>query len=89
MRTEAERKAPGKVDDRFAGKLFVLTGKLEAMTRDEARSLIEAKGGRVVSTVSKKTDFVVSGEESGSKLDKAKELNVKVINEAEFAEILK
>ena len=59
------------------------------MTRDEARSLIEAKGGRVVSTVSKKTDFVVSGEESGSKLDKAKELNVKVIGEAEFAEILK
>ncbi|HEY6122070.1 MAG TPA: NAD-dependent DNA ligase LigA [Pyrinomonadaceae bacterium] len=88
VRTEAVRKAVGKIDDRFAGKLFVLTGKLAGMTRDEAKALIESKGGRVVSSVSKKTDFVVSGEESGSKLDKAKELNVKVIDEGEFKKLL-
>jgi len=89
VRTEAELKKAVDVDVRFAGKLFVLTGKLESMTRDEARALIEAKGGRVMSSVSKKTDFVVSGEEAGSKLDKARELSVKVIGEAEFAKLLK
>jgi DNA ligase (NAD+) len=89
VRTEAERKARAEVDERFAGKLFVLTGKLESLTRDEARALIEAMGGRVVSSVSKKTDFVVSGEEAGSKLDKAKELNVRVLQESEFAKMLK
>ncbi|HZE69831.1 MAG TPA: NAD-dependent DNA ligase LigA [Pyrinomonadaceae bacterium] len=89
VRTEAERKARAEVDERFAGKLFVLTGKLESFTRDEARALIEARGGRVMSSVTKKTDFVVSGEEAGSKLDKAKELNVRVLEESEFAEMLK
>ena len=89
VRTEAELKKASQTDQRFAGKLFVLTGKLESMTRDEARSLIESKGGRVMSSVSKKTDFVLSGEDAGSKLDKARELNVRVIDEAEFAELLK
>jgi len=54
------------------------------MTRDEARSLIEASGGRVTSSVSKKTDFVLAGAEPGSKLDRAIELGVKIIDEAEF-----
>ena len=75
-------------DERFAGKLFVLTGTLGAFSRDEARAAIEARGGRVTSSVSKKTDYVVAGEEAGSKLDKAKELGVKVIAEAAFKEML-
>lgn len=65
----------------FAGKQFVMTGKLENMTRDEARALIESRGGRVTSSVSKKTDFVVAGEDAGSKLDKAIELGLTVIDE--------
>jgi DNA ligase (NAD+) len=66
----------------FAGKQFVLTGKLLSLTRDEARALIEARGGRVTSTVSKKTDYVVAGEEAGSKLDKAQALGLNIIDEA-------
>jgi DNA ligase (NAD+) len=66
-------------DGAFAGKLFVLTGRLETMTRDEARALIESRGGRVTSSVSKKTDYVVAGEEAGSKLDKARELKLNVV----------
>ncbi|MDQ3804889.1 MAG: NAD-dependent DNA ligase LigA [Acidobacteriota bacterium] len=67
-------------DGSFAGKLFVLTGKLETMTRDEARALIEARGGRVTSSVSKKTDYVVAGEDAGSKLDRARELKLNIID---------
>lgn len=78
----------GPTDDTFAGKLFVLTGTLTAFTRDEARSAIEARGGRVTSSVSKKTDYVVAGEEAGSKLDKAQELGVTVIDEAAFKKLL-
>ena len=68
VKTEAERHSGGKVDERFAGKQFVLTGTLETFTRDEARALIEARGGRVNSSVSKKTDYVIAGEAAGSKL---------------------
>jgi DNA ligase (NAD+) len=75
-------------DERFAGKLFVLTGTLEAFSRDEARAVIEARGGRVTSSVSKKTDFVVAGAEAGSKLDKATSLGVTVIDEETFKEML-
>jgi DNA ligase (NAD+) len=75
-------------DDTLAGKLFVLTGTLAGYNRDEARAAIEARGGRVTSSVSKKTDYVVAGEEAGSKLDKAKELSVAVIDEAAFKELL-
>jgi DNA ligase (NAD+) len=78
----------GPVDERFDGKQFVLTGKLTGFTRDEARAMIEAKGGRVNSSVSKKTDYVVAGEEAGSKLDKAVELAVTVIDEDEFRRLL-
>ena len=58
------------------------------MTGDEAKSLIEAHGGRVMSSVSKKTDFVLAGDEPGSKLDKANDLGVKVIDEAAFKKLL-
>jgi len=88
VRTEAERAANSVADERFAGKQFVLTGKLTSFTRDEARALIEARGGRVNSSVSKKTDYVVAGEEAGSKLDKAEALGVAIIDEAKFKELL-
>ena len=89
VRTEAEQQqARSQGDERFAGKQFVLTGTLPTMTRDEARGLIEDRGGRVTSSVSKKTDFVLAGAEPGSKLDKANDLEVKVIDEAAFKKML-
>ena len=72
----------------FAGKTCVLTGTLSSMSRDEAGELIRQAGGTVSGSVSKKTDFVIAGEEAGSKLDKAKELGVKIVNEAEFRTML-
>jgi DNA ligase (NAD+) len=68
----------------FAGKTFVLTGTLPTLKREEATAKIEALGGKVSGSVSKKTDFVLAGEEAGSKLDKAQKLGVKIISEAEF-----
>jgi len=72
----------------LAGKTFVLTGTLPSMTREEATEKIEALGGHVTGSVSKKTDYVLAGAEPGSKFDKAKELAVKIIDEAEFRKIL-
>jgi DNA ligase (NAD+) len=89
VRTEViEKAATRETDQRFAGKVFVLTGTLPSMTRDEARSLIETAGGRVTGSVSKKTDYLLAGAEPGSKLDKANELGVQVIDEAEFRKML-
>jgi len=68
----------------FEGKQFVLTGTLPAMKREDAKSYIELRGGRVTGSVSKKTDYVVAGEEAGTKLTRAQELGVKVIDEAEL-----
>jgi DNA ligase (NAD+) len=68
----------------FAGKTFVLTGTLPSMTREEAAAKIEARGGKISSSVSKKTDFVLAGTEAGSKLEKAQKLGVRIIDEAEF-----
>jgi DNA ligase (NAD+) len=87
VRTTME-KASTATDDKFAGKLFVLTGALAEFTRDEARAAIEARGGRVTSSVSKKTDYVIAGEEAGSKLDKANELGVTVLDEGAFKKML-
>jgi DNA ligase (NAD+) len=89
VRTEiAGGAVSAEADEAFAGKQFVLTGRLETLTRDEARALIEARGARVTSTVSKKTDYVVAGEEAGSKLDKAQSLGLNIIDEAALKEML-
>ena len=87
--TTTIQKTRGGTDERFAGKQFVLTGTLESFNRDEARAAIESCGGRVSSSVSKKTDFVVAGAEAGSKLDKANSLGVTVIDEDTFKKMLK
>lgn len=76
-------------DERFYGKVFVLTGSLEKYTRDEASEIIEKFGGKTSSSVSKNTDFVLAGEDAGSKLRKANELGVKVISEADFNAMIK
>jgi DNA ligase (NAD+) len=73
---------------KLAGKTFVLTGTLAHFTRDEAKRMIEDAGGKVTGSVSKKTDYVVAGADAGSKLEKAKELGVVVIDEKELAEVL-
>ena len=76
-------------DSRFAGMTFVLTGALEKFTRDEAGEMIEKRGGRASGSVSKKTTYVVAGENAGSKLQKAQELGIPVLTEDEFLELLK
>lgn len=77
-----------KLDDRFAGKTFVLTGALSLFTREEATQRIELYGGKAAGSVSKKTTFVVAGENAGSKLKKANELGIPVLSEEEFLKML-
>ena len=74
--------------DKFAGKIFVLTGTLPTYTRNQAAEIIEKFGGKVSSSVSKKTDFVLAGEDAGSKLKKANDLGVTVISEEQFNEMI-
>ena len=74
--------------DRFAGKTFVLTGSLEKYTRQEASDIIESFGGKVSGSVSKKTSYVLAGEEAGSKLTKAQELGVAIISEQDFKNMI-
>ncbi len=71
-------------DERFKGKTFVLTGTLPTLKRSEASKIIESFGGKTSSSVSKKTSYVLAGEEAGSKLDKARELNIEIIDEDQF-----
>jgi DNA ligase (NAD+) len=71
------------------GKTFVLTGTLPTLTRDEATELIEAAGGKVSGSVSKKTSYVVAGEEAGSKLAKAEELGITILDEDALIQLLK
>ena len=78
--------APGQ--GRLGGRTFVITGTLGGLTRTEVSDMIEAAGGRVAASVSKKTDFVVAGEQAGSKLERARELGVRVIDEAELRRLL-
>jgi DNA ligase (NAD+) len=87
VRTEEEAAGPGSLA--FQGMQFVLTGGLETMTRDEAKAAIEARGGRVTTSVSKKTAMVVVGKDPGSKYEKARELGVEWVDEEGFRALLK
>jgi DNA ligase (NAD+) len=76
-------------DNRFQGKTFVLTGTLPTLSRKEASDIIESFGGKTSSSISKKTSFVLAGEEAGSKLEKANALGIKVITEQELFDMIK
>ena len=78
----------GNRSHKLSGKTFVLTGELTSFTRDEAKDMIRKKGGDISSSVSKKTDYVVAGENPGSKYDKAKELGIKIVDENELKKLL-
>ena len=82
-------KEDANTDLRFDGKIFVLTGSLEKYSRKEAEEIIEKLGGKTSSSVSKKTSYVLSGEDSGSKLVKAQSLGIPVINEQQFDDMIK
>ena len=84
-----ETEEGGKYDNRFEGKTFVLTGSLENYTREQASEIIEKFGGKVSGSVSKKTSYVLAGEEAGSKLTKAQDLGISIITENEFNEMVK
>lgn len=86
--TAPAKREAGAQNALFAGKTFVLTGTLPTLTRDEASAMVEAAGGKVSGSVSKKTSYVLAGEEAGSKLEKAQQLGVPVIDEAEFRRML-
>ncbi len=83
-----EEGEPEQSSDRLAGKTFVLTGTLPTLSRDDARAMIEAAGGKVAGSVSKKTSYVVAGEEAGSKLARAEELGVAILDEEQFLKLL-
>ncbi|MCA6072479.1 MAG: NAD-dependent DNA ligase LigA [Endomicrobium sp.] len=84
--TEPESEQYGTL---FEGQLFILTGKLEHYTREQAGEIIKSFGGRITSSVSKKIDYALAGADAGSRLEKAKKLNIKIINEQEFEELVK
>ncbi len=88
IKPEAPKKVT-RTDHAFFGKTFVLTGALQDFTRDEAEEHIKERGGKVTGSVSKKTDYVLVGEDPGSKLDKAKELHIHILHERQFKELLR
>ncbi|MFH1631448.1 MAG: NAD-dependent DNA ligase LigA [bacterium] len=87
--SKIEIKAPKKRGTKLAGKTFVITGTLESMGRDDAKEMIRQLGGDISGSVSKKTDFVVAGENAGSKLEKARKLGVKVLSESQLLGVIK
>jgi DNA ligase (NAD+) len=84
----AENEKPKAASGSLSGKVFVLTGALTTMTRDEAKEHIESSGGKVSSLVSTKTDFVVVGADAGSKLKKARLLKIPLIDEKNFIKLI-
>ena len=84
-----ETKAAPLVQSEITGKTFVLTGTLPTLKRADAQKLIEERGGKCSSSVSSKTDYVLAGEEAGSKLERAQQLGIRILSEAEFRELLK
>ena len=84
-----EQKKARKAEGKLAGKQFVLTGTLPTYSRDDAKHMIEDAGGRVIGSVSKKTDYVVVGADPGSKLDKARALGVDTLDEARLLKLLR
>ena len=89
IKPQSEKSGAAATTGIFAGKTFVLTGTVPSMTREEATARIESLGGKVSSSVSMKTDYVLAGEEAGSKLEKAQKLGVKIIDEKEFLKMIK
>jgi DNA ligase (NAD+) len=85
---QSELFQPRAAHSPLAGKTFVLTGTLPHLKREEATAKIEVLGGKVTGSVSKNTDYVVVGEEAGSKLDKARQLGIKILTEADLLELL-
>lgn len=86
---EANSANANEANGKFAGQTFVLTGTLSSMSRSKASEIIESLGGKVSGSVSKKTNFVVAGENAGSKLTKAENLGVKILSEDEFLAMTK
>jgi DNA ligase (NAD+) len=84
--TTASIKSPG--ESPFAGFVFLFTGSLDAMSRDEAKVRVKEKGGKVASQISQKVTHVIAGEKPGSKLKKARELGLEILTEKDFAELL-
>ena len=89
LKFEIEKNDESKLNENFKLKIFVLTGTLENYSRDKASEIIEKLGGRVTSSVSKKTDFILAGSDAGSKLEKAKKLGVIILDEKTFEQMLK
>jgi DNA ligase (NAD+) len=83
-----ESSAKGKINGKLNGKNFLVTGKL-SVSRKEIENLIKENGGNILSAVSKNLDYLIVGEDPGSKLDKAKKLNINIIGEKEFIEMIK
>ena len=81
-------KMDNKADERFSGKTFVLTGSLEKYSREKASEIIENFGGKTSNSVSKNTSYVLAGEEAGSKLKKAQELGIEIIDEQTFENMI-
>ncbi|WP_016952367.1 NAD-dependent DNA ligase LigA [Anabaena sp. PCC 7108] len=88
LATTEQPKAPGEGNPQFLGKTFVVTGTLPTLKRDEAKALIQKAGGKVTDSVSKKTDFLVVGEDAGSKLEKARDLGIVQLSETQLLEML-
>jgi len=78
----------GEINQKFAGKTFVVTGTLPTLKRDEAKALIQKSGGKITDSISRKTDFLVVGADAGSKLEKARKLEISQLTEAQLLAML-